>query len=422
MKTGEWPFDYGCLIRQLAFCALVIGSSVIAFSLYQLPYDDLPSFYWATRLVFDNVISPYQPEYFQAVGEQLDRKIYPFLYPPPSLIIFSPFLLVDYSQAKIIFSLLNLALWWLLAWFLYRFYCALKSVEHDTMAAVVIFVSLTVFAPLIDTIRTGQINLVVMACLIPFMHNRQKNSAQFCAGALLAVAVMFKVYLLLLLPLTIVFQAWRTLCSALVTMILLCIVSYLCMPANIWSDWIALSQQGAGYGKLMPHVMTLPWNQSLNGFLLRLVSRHDLTGGLSYWPTILYVVAITLAISVYWTAAACRTKLTCGLAMAVAMVLALVNVIAPLTWLHHFVFMAPAAVGAIYLSKSRFWLKTVLLVATAAIGVPALTNGLFGLPAPWPTSGQVVFVDNLAMSLPLVSGICILLSLMWLIRKGPVPN
>lgn len=418
MKTASWQFDHGWLLRALAFILLVIGSGATAFSLYQQPYDDLPSFYWATRLVFDNAVSPYQPEYFQMLGKELDRKIYPFLYPPPALIIFSPFLLVEYPQAKTVFSLLNLFLWWCMAWMAYRLYCALKSVEHDTKAAIIIFLALLVFAPVIDTIRTGQVNLVVIACLVPLMCNSRKSSVQLLAGALLAVAIALKVYLLLLLPLALIFRVWKTLLSTLVTMALLCIVAFVSMPTDVWGDWLTLSQQGGGYGKLMPHVMTLPWNQSLNGFLLRLASGHEAAGWYAYWPMLLYVVAVVLVASVFLFTARYTVKAPGGMAWAVAMVLATVNVIAPLTWLHHFVFIIPAIVIGVVLSGSEDWSKGVLLLAAAVMGIPAMTNWLFGLPVPWPASGQIGFSDNLAMSIPLIAGTCLWLSLFRHVRRA----
>src|SRR5690349_5051435 len=85
----------------IAVTVFMVASAWIAWQLYVKPYDDLPTFYWATRLAFDQGFSAYQPAHFQELGRVLNYKIYPFLYPPPSLLLFSPVLLcVDYEQCK----------------------------------------------------------------------------------------------------------------------------------------------------------------------------------------------------------------------------------------------------------------------------------------------------------------------------------
>src|SRR5690606_25333282 len=107
----------------IAVTVFMLISAGIAWQLYLQPYDDLPTFYWVIHLAFEQGLPAYKPSIFQELGELLNRKIYPFLYPPPSLLLFSPMLLcVDYEQCKLIYSVLNLLLWWALAWALYCFY------------------------------------------------------------------------------------------------------------------------------------------------------------------------------------------------------------------------------------------------------------------------------------------------------------
>lgn len=408
--------DRAGLMRSLAYVALLTGSSYIAFIFYQQPYDDLPSFYWATHLAFDQ-ISPYQPEYFQTLGAELDRKIYPFLYPPPSLIVFSPFLLVEYPQAKLFFSMLNLLLWWFLAWCAYRFYCELESVTHDTKAAVIIFLLLGVFAPVNDSIRTGQVNLIVVSCLVPLMGCQQKMAMQILAGALFAVAIVLKVYLLLLLPLLVIFRGWIVLAAALMTWLILISATCLLMPLSLWADWMTLSREGGGYGQLVPHVLTLPWNQSLNGFLMRQASGHEIEGVCRFWPLMLYVVAVFMVTFIYFVMARYLTAHRHGMQFAIALILAVATLLAPLTWLHHFVFLIPAILVCFSLSASRLWLRATLMLVTVLLGLPGLSGLILGEMQQWPSSGLVSFPMNLAMSIPMLSAIIFVTILAGLLVK-----
>lgn len=406
------------LIIWLAYAALLAGSIGIAFVLYQQPYDDLPSFYWATRLVFEQSLSPYQPAYFQALGAELDRKIYPFLYPPPSLVLFSPFLLVEYPQAKLFFSMLNLFLWWFLAWSAYRFYCELQSVAHDAKAAVIIFLLMTVFAPVNDNIRTGQVNLVVVACLAPLISGQLTTAMRVLAGILFAAAVILKVYLLLLLPLLVIFRAWTILASTLITSAVLISATFLLMPLALWGDWIMLSREGAGYGQLMPHVLTLPWNQSLNGFLMRQVNGREIEGLYMYWPLMLYVAAALIAGFIYFVIARYLTAHRHGMRLAVAMVLAVITLLAPLTWLHHFVFLIPAIVACFSLMSPRLCTRMILILATVLLGLPVLSGLMVGQMQQWPSSGLVSFSTNLAMSVPMLIAIIFVIALAgFIVRK-----
>src|SRR5262245_37379237 len=78
---------------------------------------DLASFYWAANITFHNHQSPY--ERGDSASLQVRRKIHqferewnvklpPFLYPPPSLLIFYPLSLVSYRAAQQGMFILNL--------------------------------------------------------------------------------------------------------------------------------------------------------------------------------------------------------------------------------------------------------------------------------------------------------------------------
>ena len=75
--------------------------------LYQQGYQragqypgDFPTLYWGAKMVFEEGRSPYVEGAFDQIAEREQRRIFPYLYPPPSLLAFYPFAVVTYDAAK----------------------------------------------------------------------------------------------------------------------------------------------------------------------------------------------------------------------------------------------------------------------------------------------------------------------------------
>lgn len=394
-------------------CTLfLVGSAWQAWQLYARPYDDLPSFYWATRLTWEQGWSAYQPEHFQELSRSFGQRVYPFLYPPPSLILFSPFLICeDYKQAKLFFSVFNLVLWWVLAFALCQASSTFCKHASRFMWAIPLF--MLVYFPCADTLKNGQVNLLVLICLLPCLFPQAGRWRQWAAGVLFACAVMLKVYVLLLLPILIWYRRWQETGSAILTMLLLAGGSLLLLPAGLWQDWFALGGR-AGYGTGVAQVLTVPFNQSFNGFFIRQFLYLRSGGGASSWIFGIYVVVAVHAAAAAWLLVLRLGRGMATLSPALALVLLLVNLIAPLSWIHHYVFALPALLWAAHFSGQGSLAPPVVcgrliapLLALAAIllALPFLPAAFFGGGVMKGTpGGGMPLLDNIRLSISLAGG------------------
>src|SRR4051794_25286702 len=89
---------------------------------------DFPSIYWGARLAFVEHRSPFVMGAFDGVQAMLNQRVFPYLYPPSSLLAFYPFSLVTYDAAKLILLLVSHACF---LGFLYLFFFRIKAVESD---------------------------------------------------------------------------------------------------------------------------------------------------------------------------------------------------------------------------------------------------------------------------------------------------
>ena len=62
---------------------------------------DFPTLYWGAKMVFEEGRSPYVDGAFDEVAGREQRRIFPYLYPPPSLLAFYPFSTTTYYAAKV---------------------------------------------------------------------------------------------------------------------------------------------------------------------------------------------------------------------------------------------------------------------------------------------------------------------------------
>ncbi len=119
---------------------LVLGFLAVAASLlfvrYKITEDmdvavDFPSFYYASKLSFENDLTPYSQTNWKLVKPlHTDGELFPFLYPPPSLVIFRPFIFFDYQTAQSMMLWLNHAL---ILVFFYLFFIKILNSKLDSL-------------------------------------------------------------------------------------------------------------------------------------------------------------------------------------------------------------------------------------------------------------------------------------------------
>jgi len=126
---------------------------------------DFPSYYYAAKLAFELDTSPYSNTAWNIVKEQYQQGLlYPFLYPPPSLPFFRLFTLLEYETAKLAMLAINHALALI---FLFLFFFGILKLKTYSPFAMAGALYLYRFFPLILTIYTGQVNMLilVLVCL-----------------------------------------------------------------------------------------------------------------------------------------------------------------------------------------------------------------------------------------------------------------
>ncbi len=338
--------------------------------LYQQGYQragqypgDFPTLYWGAKMVFEEGRSPYVDGAFDEVAEREQRRIFPYLYPPPSLLAFYPFATTNYDAAKV--RLLVVSHLCLLA-VLYLFFLRIKPFESPPawrgLTAALMTVYVLNYYPVADNFAWGQINLIVLALVLLAWLAFKRGGHALSVALPLSLAVLLKTYPLLLLPLLVIRKRYAAAGWTLALVALYGLISWWVLPRGLWGDWLANVAPTGGYGLRpfnLPFIPVEPWNHSINGFMLFVQDRVPEVFGL---PTRLITKPLT-----YLLAAAVGVS-TVGLALLsarkgqgertldadVSLFLLMMFLVAPLSWEHHLVYALPAALFAIdFLLKGK---------------------------------------------------------------------
>ena len=324
---------------------------------------DFPTLYWGAKMVFEEGRSPYVDGAFREVAEREQRRIFPYLYPPPSLLCFYPFSATTYDAAKV--RLLVVSHVCLLV-ILYLLFLRIRPFEPPEGWRGPAFALMTVYVlnyyPVADNFAWGQINLIVLA-LVCFAWLALKRGGRALSIAVpLSLSILLKTYPFLLLPLLVIRKRYAAAAWTLALVALYGLVSWWVLPKGLWGDWLANVAPTGGYGLRpfnLPFVPVEPWNHSINGFMLFVQDRSPSLLGM---PTRLFTKPLT-----YLLAGAVGAA-TVGLAFLssrrgqgertldadVSLFLLMMFLIAPLSWEHHLVYALPAALfGIEFLLKGR---------------------------------------------------------------------
>jgi hypothetical protein len=332
--------------------------------LYQQGYQraaqspgDFPTLYWGAKLVFEEGRSPYVDGAFDEVAQREQRRIFPYLYPPPSLLAFYPFSTSTYDAAKVRLLVVSHVCLLLI---LYLLFLRIRPFEPPQawrfFTAALMIVYVLHYYPVADNFAWGQINLMVLA-LVCFAWLAMKRGWHALGVAVpLSLAVLLKAYPLLLLPLLVIRKRYAAAGWTVALVALYGLVSWWVLPSGLWGDWLANVAPTGGYGLRpfnLPFIPVEPWNHSLNGFMLFVQDRVPEVFGL---PTRLITKPFT-----YLFAGAVGAA-TVGLAFLsarkgqgertldadVSLFLLMMFLVAPLSWEHHLVYALPAALFAIH--------------------------------------------------------------------------
>ena len=341
--------------------------------IFQSP-GDFPTLYWGAKLAFEEGRSPYVEGVFDEVARSQNRRVFPYLYPPPSLLLFYPFTAVTYDSAKV----------WLLATshvclllILYLIFLRIAPFDPPPhwrgLAAALMTVYVLSYYPVADNFAWGQINLIVLALVCVSWLALKRGSHALGVAVPLSLAILLKTYPVLLLPLLVMRKRYAAAGTVVGLLALYTFVAWLVLPQNLWGDWTRNVLPTGGYG-LRPFNLFLPvepWNHSINGLMLFVQDRVPSLLGL---PTRFVTRPLTYLLAGAVAAATVGLSFLSArkgvgaktLDIDVALFLLMMFLIAPLSWEHHLVYALPAALFAIdYLFRGRVRAPTAAAVVAA---------------------------------------------------------
>ncbi len=404
IEPGKKSLIFLCLLIYIPF--LFRGGRLPSSVLDQ----DLLIPYSAAKLVFIGHQSPYDYRVFSRVGRLTgEGQPQPFLYPPPSLLLFFPFSRMSFQAAKIgmlVVSHISLLL------FLYIFFFRIMGWQREYLFTAAAFVYVCAFHPLAVTLTLGQINLVLLLCLTLAWFADARDWHPALVALPLTLAVGIKIYPALFLLYFLVKKKYAVVVWAVAIFLAASGAASLLLPAGVWSDWMAFVLPSGGYARVAQDLInpTVPWNQSLNGFLSRFFIKNIWSQALCHspfaarvltWLSSLLVLLVSLGIS----AAAPKTE---GRKTYVhyefSILLLAVFIVAPFSWDHHLVMTLPAVLFAlsllVFTEKNR--------LGILAVGGSVLVLG-WGLPLASPDLKKGLLTLGISVKFYAVFGIWIYL-------------
>jgi alpha-1,2-mannosyltransferase len=357
-------------------------------------FVDLPAFFYAAQAAFKFGLSPYDPFTIAHFAEVLGQRVFPFVYPPAALPVFYPLSLVGYPAAAALATAVNLALTgWLLAYLYGRYLHDMPAGGAVTVA----MLALILFDPITQTVLKGQVNLIVLVLVLVSLDRAASGRADALAGVALGLATVAKTYPVLLLAVFLLRRRYAVVAAAVATWAALAGLSLVILPAELWRQWLGDVAPTASYAStafaLLPP--DYPANQGLNGFFSRLFA-DGRSAALATWVGSAGVLAATAF--ALWQ----RRSLEAAAfyAYAGAVVLAAMVLVAPLSWLHHHVFLLPGLLHLVRGAATRRQ-TTVALALLAVLALPFnLLVHMFEAAVPVPAVAVAVLWLCLLRSAP----------------------
>jgi alpha-1,2-mannosyltransferase len=369
------------LVGMLLAFAYALFVAQYGYGFQHITLVDLPSFHSAARLAFDLGKSPYAPELLDA---QLRGHVYPYLYPPPSLLLFQPLSLLSYEAARVA-TLVGNHLLVLLLIYLLPFRLLGLSLTREPVPFGLAVLYLLAFYPIVRVLDHGQVNLV-LACLITGFWILARSGRDLPAGALLAVVILLKVNLAAILPFLLICRANRVVAWCVGALLGATALSFVWLPTGVWADWYQNVLPTAGYGRTPLGLFSPAYidNQSLNGIFSRLFTASDWSAPILESPAL--AVGLTTIASAALIGASLvgswlrrRGGRSGGLDHALALALPALYLSAPLSWEHHLAYLLPILLVLLSPLLRGHWARP-RLVGVLAVAA-ALTLALQGAVA-----------------------------------------
>lgn len=341
-----WPALWAC-VAAIAFVAVVAatGKRLIDLQVFSLAADALID----GGPLYTDTVDPGR-----------------FLYPPFGALAYVPFGLFPWPVEQVLWTfagVLALVLFWRIS---------LQPMRIKALWFAVIVAASFVFDPVWHNFRFGNVSLVlalvVLADLAGPVGARRR-------GLLTGLAIGIKLTPLVFLPFLVVTRQWRALGNACAVFTGTVAVGFAIRPRESMSYWTGMVLDDSRY----PYLGTA-LNQSINGLLLRW------TGGVGSVPV---WALICSALGVLCLVAARLWWFRGERALAVSLVAMIALFAAPLTWLHHWVWFIPLAVG-LYRASTRASVRPRVAIGIALAWVLVFARG----PQRWVPSYDWISPDK----------------------------
>jgi hypothetical protein len=340
-------------------------------------HGDFPTIYSAAKLVFIEHRSPYVNGAFAEAEALFNQRVFPYLYPPTSLLLFYPFSLVSYDTAKWLLLAVN---HFCILIFIYLFFSKIADRERRPplpgLLAALSTVYVLMYYPIVDNLVWGQINLIVLALVCVAWYALKRDGHALSIALPLSLSILLKTYPILLLPLMMVKKRYHAVAAVLALLLLYALVAWSVLPRSLWADWFVNVLPSGGYGQA-PFNLFLPvepWNHSINGFGTFL---QDRIPKILWMPSrmvtrpLTYLLSASVMVVTIGLSYLCTRKGREALELEVSLFLLMMFLVAPLSWEHHLVYALPAALTAIYLLLSESTRRFVQLPVIASLFILA---------------------------------------------------
>jgi Glycosyltransferase family 87 len=316
---------------------------------------DFPTYYHAARLAFVEGKTPYGFTTFDAISAEMGRRVHPYLYPPPSLLAFWPLAKLSLASGQAAFLVVSHLCYLGSIWLMLDTLTPLPADQRRREITLGLsLVYLLCFDPALATLAIGQINLIALFFICLALAALKRGSSAWCIALPLSAAILLKTYPVLLLPLLAFRRQFRAIALTCVFFGIYTAIAALALPGEIWTSWFHDILPAGGYANNQIAAAG-PWNQSINGFVSRLLLKNDFCSAPLAHPFLAKPVATVLALMVVGLTLFFSFRLSKqgGYQRSgddeISAFLLMIFLIAPLSWDHHLVYVLPAALLAISL-------------------------------------------------------------------------
>ena len=334
-------------IALLASVALLAVTTTVGLTLRVWhSYLDLHVYRTGARVFLDG-------DFLYGVMPPVDGVYLPFTYPPLAAMLFTPFAVIPVTAADaLMFAAtliaLGVALWMVLGRLIPRIDWMLRLAAVFALVAVFQF-----FEPVRENLGFGQVNILLMAAITVDVLCRARR---WLRGLLIGIAVSIKLTPAGFLLYFVLRRDWRAVGMMLVGTLGAVGLAWLISPADSVQYWFHTLRETGRIGA--PYFAS---NQSIKGAVFRLGMSESLSTVL--W---LGLSAVAVALAAWW-----MYRLLAAGQQATALMVnaAVVLLISPVSWSHHWVWIAPVLVIAGYaVSTRRFgWPLAAATTVTAVV-------------------------------------------------------